>query len=77
MSKFRKIAEIEAEQFFHGQDPETYPPEIFWDKEAGSYAIKTLEGALLVSDGDWIITGIKGEKYACKPDIFALTYEPI
>lgn len=37
--------------------------------------IKTLEGPLKVSDGDWIITGIKGENYACKPDIFEATYE--
>ncbi len=38
--------------------------------------IKTLEGALNVSDGDWIIKGVKGEFYPCKPDIFELTYEP-
>lgn len=37
--------------------------------------IRTLEGDHIVSDGDWIITGAKGEKYPCKPDIFALTYE--
>jgi hypothetical protein len=36
----------------------------------------TLEGVTVASDGDWIIRGIKGELYACKPDIFALTYEP-
>lgn len=30
-----------------------------------------------VHPGDWIITGIKGEKYPCKPDIFAATYEPV
>lgn len=39
--------------------------------------IKTLEGPHLVSPGDWIITGVKGEHYACKPDIFNLTYEPV
>lgn len=39
--------------------------------------IETLEGRLLVCPGDWIITGIKGEKYPCKPDIFAATYEPV
>lgn len=38
--------------------------------------IETLEGPLTVSDGDWIITGVKGENYACKPDIFEATYEP-
>jgi hypothetical protein len=35
----------------------------------------TLEGRLHVSPGDWIITGVKGERYPCKPDIFAATYE--
>ena len=36
---------------------------------------KTLEGPLWVSDGDWIITGVEGEVYPCKPDIFEKTYE--
>lgn len=40
------------------------------------YAIRTLEGDMRVSPGDWVIIGVKGEKYACKPDIFAATYEP-
>jgi hypothetical protein len=39
--------------------------------------IGTLEGVYLVSWDDFIIQGVKGEIYACKPDIFALTYEPI
>lgn len=38
--------------------------------------IKTLEGVHYVSWGDWIIQGVNGELYPCKPDIFALTYEP-
>lgn len=38
--------------------------------------IDTLEGEHVVSIGDWVITGVKGERYPCKPDIFALTYEP-
>jgi len=37
----------------------------------------TLEGGHIVSPGDWIITGVKGERYPCKPDIFAATYEPV
>jgi len=37
--------------------------------------IETLEGGHAVTPGDYIITGIKGEKYPCKPDIFELTYE--
>ncbi len=37
--------------------------------------IDTLEGGHAVTPGDWIITGVKGEKYPCKPDIFEATYE--
>lgn len=37
--------------------------------------IDTLEGGHIVCPGDWIITGIKGERYPCKPDIFAATYD--
>ena len=39
--------------------------------------IKTLEGVLRVSTGDYIIKGIKGEFYPCKPDIFEQTYEKV
>lgn len=38
--------------------------------------IKTLEGEHRADIGDWIIKGVKGEFYPCKPDIFAATYEP-
>src|SRR5260221_5732124 len=38
--------------------------------------IDTLEGGHIVCPGDYIITGVKNEKYPCKPDIFAMTYEP-
>lgn len=37
--------------------------------------IQTLEGRMDVQIGDWVITGVKGERYPCKPDIFAATYE--
>jgi len=39
--------------------------------------IDTLEGVMRANEGDWIIKGVKGELYPCKPDIFAATYEPI
>ncbi len=42
----------------------------------GRLSIGTLEGQHLVSWGDWIIQGVHGELYPCKPDIFAKTYEP-
>lgn len=38
--------------------------------------IETLEGTMHASVGDYIITGVRGEKYPCKPDIFEKTYEP-
>lgn len=41
----------------------------------GIPVIETLEGDLKVSPGDYIITGVKGERYPCKPDIFEATYE--
>ena len=41
------------------------------------WEIETLEGWHIVSNGDWIITGVKGELYPCKPDIFELTYEKV
>ena len=37
--------------------------------------IPTLEGVMHADIGDWIITGVKGEKYPCKPDVFVQTYE--
>jgi hypothetical protein len=37
--------------------------------------IFTMEGSLMASIGDWIIKGVKGEFYPCKPDIFEATYE--
>jgi hypothetical protein len=39
------------------------------------FYIDTLEGRMEVLEGDWIIKGVKGEFYPCKPDIFAATYE--
>lgn len=39
--------------------------------------VKTPEGPLRVSPGDWIITGIKGEKFSCKPDVFERSYDLI
>ena len=41
-----------------------------------SLHVMTLEGLMKVSPGDWVIRGVAGELYPCKPDIFAATYEP-
>lgn len=45
--------------------------------EQQDWHIPTLEGPLHVTDGDWIIKGVAGEFYPCKPDIFEQTYEPV
>ena len=45
------------------------------DDKADLY-INTLEGTMHASEGDWIIRGVHGEYYPCKPDIFEETYEP-
>ena len=53
--------------------------DIKWDPgPMGSYTfiINTLEGEHIASKGDWIIKGVNGEFYPCKPDIFEKTYEP-
>lgn len=46
-------------------------------KEKTSLFIKTLEGTMEARKGDWIIKGINGEVYPCKPDIFEKTYEKL
>lgn len=43
----------------------------------GEISIDTLEGEMIARPGDWIIKGVAGEFYPCKPDIFVKTYEPV
>lgn len=47
------------------------------DPSDGALLIATLEGVMKAQPGDWIIRGVKGELYPCKPDIFDATYEPV
>jgi hypothetical protein len=47
----------------------------FWDCSS-FLRIPTLEGVVAATKGDWVIRGVKGELYPCKPDIFEATYEP-
>lgn len=83
MPKFRKKPVIiEAEQFLPNEG--IIPAGVISDghgdprKDARfSWIIQTLEGPLHASNGDWIITGVQGEKYPCKPDIFEATYEAV
>lgn len=47
------------------------------DPRDGRMIISTLEGAHWVNVDDWVIRGVQGEFYPCKPDIFEATYEPV
>ncbi len=42
-----------------------------------SITVHTLEGDMKANKGDWLITGINGEQYPCKDEIFLKTYEPV
>lgn len=80
MAKYRKRPiEVEAEQFFSEQQP--WPNGVIQCEsdpdKAEDFVIDTLEGPLRVSEGDWIVTGIKSERYPIKPDIFDATYERV
>lgn len=83
MPKYRKKPiEIDAMQWIKGK---TDPFLIFMMSDDiddmcmidGELMIHTLEGLMKVSDGDYVIKGIKGEIYPCKPDIFEQTYEKV
>ena len=51
------------------------PVEISYRIAEATEVIHTLEGDHTANPGDYIITGVKGEQYPCKPDIFAITYD--
>lgn len=79
MPRYRKKPiVIEAEQWFPDRPIEgvEYPTSKVHHWEPRGW-IETLEGGHIVSPGDYIITGAKGEKYPCKPDIFEETYEKV
>lgn len=84
----KKPVEIEAIQWFKAGDhaavvrlPKEHP---LWRygpdgqlTDQGYGYVHTLEGGHVVTPGDWIITGVQGENYPCKPDIFAATYDAV
>lgn len=76
--KFRKKpVVIDAVRWFGPGDHHAVVPDPVGNPMAPDrHVIQTLEGNMEVTPGDWIITGVKGEHYPCKPDIFAATYEP-
>lgn len=84
----KKPVVIEAIQFFNGDGKGNTIRECLefckmnktpmgYDDFTGRLIIRTLEGVMVASDGDYIIKGISGEFYPCKPDIFDLTYEKV
>jgi hypothetical protein len=48
-----------------------------WSAIKNEIGIKTLEGVIVASKGDWIIKGVTGEFYPCKPDIFKTSYNKL
>ena len=86
MTYIKKPVEIEAVQFSRNNWNEIL---LFTNNTAHTLSIEkridgiatciipTLEGEHIAKEGDWIIKGVKGEFYPCKPDIFAMTYEPV
>ena len=80
--KYRKRpVVIEAIQFTNPfevmQWAENFGAEIRWEVSSTNIGIPTLEGKMIASRHDWIIRGVHGEFYPCKPDIFEKTYEKV
>lgn len=83
MDKYRKKPVVIEAAMFDGENPQAI---LEWCKDAafvtlpptGYYlCIRTLEGEMKVAPGDYVIQGVKGEFYPCKPDIFEATYEMV
>jgi len=66
-----------AWQKAHDEEGSLFPKNYPESDGADELCIFTMEGLHLVTFGDWIIQGVKGELYPCKPDIFEATYEPV
>lgn len=81
MARFRKKpVVIDAVQWTgdNGADISAFLGDTAWKHNADdTLTIPTLEGDHLAGEWDWIIRGVAGEFYPCKPDIFAATYEPV
>ena len=88
MARFRKKpVEIEAMQFtdldsylnivawWQAQNTGTLSAEEMFEFRTPLMLVNTLEGTMAANPGDWIIRGVQGEFYPCKPDIFSETYE--
>lgn len=75
----KKVLIIEAIQYHKDKIGKAldFCSDLMYDLKSNEYYIQTLEGPMIVSEGDYIIKGVKGEFYPCKPDIFKLTYDPV
>ena len=80
MSKYRtKPCEIEAIQWNGDNEAEifSFVGDNYYMSQSGYLMIETLEGDMQASVGDYIIKGLRGEFYPCKPDVFEKKYELI
>ena len=82
MSKFRKKSVVIEAILWLGNNIDemgSFLPEVTMEYVSRGFPITiiTLEGKMEANVGDWIIKGVKGEFYPCKPDIFEATYEPV
>jgi hypothetical protein len=86
MAKFRKKPVIIDAINFRGTNIDGEKKEIqlffglhnfIWDTHNNNLIIPTLEGEMIASPGDWIIKGVNGEYYPCKPNIFVKTYDQV
>lgn len=78
MLKFRKKPVVIEAVLWTGdnfEDIVPFAPEVTAVHPGGRLMIETLEGIMTASPGDWVIRGVGGELYPCKPDIFEATYE--
>ena len=76
----KKPVEIDAIQFTGNNLDELkafISDDVYLDSDDEGFVIQTLEGPMHASVDDYIIKGVKGEFYPCKPDIFNLTYDSI
>lgn len=85
MPKFRKKPVVIEAAYWNGTEESTFEVMSFCNsddvfhvmgKDVEFIEIQTLEGRMRADIGDWIIRGIKGELYPCKPEIFVQTYDP-
>ena len=86
MAKYRKKpVVIEAVQWIGGPHCQAQIRSLYTENNKVAFLgcpphevrIETLEGTMKADFGDWIIKGVQGELYLCKPDIFEQTYEPV